>query len=234
MTAFLDAKQVHKTYRLGRVDVPVLRGVDLSVAKGECVAVLGASGSGKSTLLHLLGGLDRPDKSPQSAITFDGSDITRAGVRELDQYRGRRVGFVFQFYHLLPELTVLENTLIAPMVGLGRLGYARQSAALRKRAAALLEKMGLGHRLQHRPVELSGGERQRAAIARALVNEPALLLAAEPTGNLDQATGTTILDALMEIRGELEQTMILVTHDNATAARADRVLHLADGVFETA
>jgi lipoprotein-releasing system ATP-binding protein len=231
MAPILQAKSVHKTYRLGRVDVPVLHGVDLAVEKGQCVAVLGASGSGKSTLLHLLGGLDRPDDSPQATITFDGKDITRAGVRELDQYRGRRVGFVFQFYHLLPELTVLENTLISPMVSLGRFGYAKQSGALKARAAELLDTMGLAHRLKHRPVELSGGERQRVAIARALMNEPALLLADEPTGNLDQATGASILDALMEVRTRLDQTMVLVTHDTATAERADRVVRLADGVF---
>lgn len=232
MSAILEADNLHKTYRLGRVDVPVLRGIDLSVARGECIAVLGASGSGKSTLLHLLGGLDRPDRSPGSRIVFDGRALGGLSAAELNRYRAQSVGFVFQFYHLLPELTVLQNTLLASMVRHGRFAYARGSAGLRTRAASLLERFGLGHRLGHRPVELSGGERQRAAIARALMNEPTLLLADEPTGNLDQVTGASILDALMEVRAQLGQTMVIVTHDSQTAARADRIVRLKDGCIE--
>jgi ABC-type lipoprotein export system ATPase subunit len=236
----VEARNVYKTYRMGRVDVPVLRGVDLAVHPGECVAVLGASGSGKSTLLHLLGGLDRPDRrasgsggdSPRQSggeIRFRGEPLARRSARQLDRYRTRDVGFVFQFYHLLPELTVLENVAVAGMIGVGRLRYLSLRAGLRRRAAELLERFGLGQRLRHRPAELSGGERQRVAIARALINRPALLLADEPTGNLDATTGGAILDAIMGLRKETGQTMVIVTHDAATARRADRVVRLADG-----
>ncbi|HVZ93276.1 MAG TPA: ABC transporter ATP-binding protein [Phycisphaerales bacterium] len=239
MTSLLDAQSVFKTYRLGRVDVPVLRGASMSVAAGECVAVLGASGSGKSTLLHLLGGLDRPDRgrldvSPATVnrISFEGRALNEYSARELDRYRRASVGFVFQFYHLLPELNVLQNVLISAMVRQGRLGWMKNGngAAAKKRAEMLLSRFGLSHRLRHRPVELSGGERQRVAIARALINEPRVLLADEPTGNLDHATGATILDALMQLRKESGLTMVIVTHDSETAARADRVVKIADGV----
>ena len=230
----VEARQVFKTYRLGRVDVPVLRGASLSVGAGECVAVLGASGSGKSTLLHLLGGLDRADRQSididaQNRVSHRGRALAKMSAGELDRYRRHTVGFVFQFYHLLPELSVLQNVLIAAMVAHGRLGYMRQAATLRERARELLDRFGLSHRLRHRPVELSGGERQRVAIARALINTPEVLLADEPTGNLDQKTGASILDAVMALRAETNQTMIMVTHDQATAARADRVVRLVDG-----
>lgn len=229
----VEARAVHKTYRLGRVDVPVLRGVDISVDEGECVAVLGASGSGKSTLLHLLGGLDRPDKTDaESGIHFRGRKLRDFSSGELDRYRTTSVGFVFQFYHLLPELNVLENTLVSAMVGKNRISWAREKAACTQRAEMLLQRFGLGHRLKHRSVELSGGERQRVAIARALMNTPDLLLADEPTGNLDQKTGAEILDAMMALRTETNQTMVIVTHDTATADRADRIVRLVDGVVE--
>ncbi len=236
--SMIEAREVFKTYRLGRVDVPVLRGASLAVGEGECVAVLGASGSGKSTLLHLLGGLDRVDAKPidvdaANHVTYRGRAIEAMGAGELDRYRRTTVGFVFQFYHLLPELSVLNNVLIAAMVAHGRLGYMRQSSDLRERATDLLDRFGLAHRLKHRPVELSGGERQRVAIARALVNKPELLLADEPTGNLDQTTGASILDAMMSLRAETNQTMVIVTHDPATAARADRVVKLVDGKVAT-
>jgi len=226
----LEARQVHKTYRLGRVDVPVLRGADLRVERGEWVAVLGASGSGKSTLLHLLGGLDRPDRG-KGAILFEGRDLARMGVRELDAYRARSVGFVFQAYHLLPELSVLENVLLGAMVRHGRVGFTRRRSALRARAERLLDLMGLGHRLKHRPVELSGGERQRTAIARAMINEPTILLADEPTGNLDEQTGGAILDAIAALRdaGEGQQTIVMVTHAREVARRADRQVRLRLG-----
>lgn len=224
----LNVHNLHKTYRLGKVLVPVLRGVSLSVEPGEFVAILGASGSGKSTLLHLVGGLDVPDREPRPAMTFGGADLGSVSAGALDDYRARATGFVFQFYHLLPELTVLENVALAAMVADG-LGYLPRRRARRAAAAQLLERVGLGHRLKHRPRELSGGERQRVAIARALVNQPALLLADEPTGNLDRVTGAAILDLFSEFhrRG---QTMIVVTHDDATAARADRVIRLVDGL----
>jgi ABC-type lipoprotein export system ATPase subunit len=231
----IEAHSVYKTYRLGRIDVPVLRGASISAAEGECVAVLGASGSGKSTMLHILGGLDRADTTglppaTNSSLTFDGKSISGFSAGELDRFRNQTVGFVFQFYHLLPELSVMQNAMLPAMVGVGRFGWARKSAEVKARAAALLDRFGLSHRLAHRPVELSGGERQRVAIARALINRPRLLLADEPTGNLDAATGASILDALMDLRREHKQTMVIVTHDTNTAARADRIVRLKDGV----
>jgi len=229
----LSARDLHKTYRLGRVAVPVLKGVSLDVREGECVAVLGASGSGKSTLLHLLGGLDRPDKRAPGGIAggeirFRGRSLAKMSAGELNAYRARSVGFVFQLYHLFPELTVLENVLIAAMARDG-IGYLTGRTAAAAHARSLLERVGLGHRLRHRPIELSGGERQRVAIARALVNRPTLLLADEPTGNLDRATGNSILDMLGEFHSRDRQTLVVVTHDPETARRADRVVRIDDG-----
>jgi ABC-type lipoprotein export system ATPase subunit len=222
----LEGSRLSKTYRLGRVDVPVLRDASLAVRSGEWVAVLGASGSGKSTLLHLLGGLDRPDRGDAGEVRFLGARIDRASAWALDAYRNRDVGFVFQFYHLLPELTVLQNATIPTMVGFRWL--RGQGPASRRKARTLLESLGLGHRLAHRPAELSGGERQRVAIARALANDPRVLLADEPTGNLDAKTGEGILDALAE-RHRAGLTVVMVTHDPAIAARADRRVRLVEG-----
>ena len=218
----IAARDVHKTYRLGRVDVPVLHGATLEVARGEWVAVLGASGSGKSTMLHLLGGLDRPDKG-KGDVVFENRSLASLSRRALDRFRAREVGFVFQFYHLLPELSVLDNVLVAAMAARADLSQARA------RAKTLLDAFGLKDRLSHRPVELSGGERQRVAIARALVNDPKVLLADEPTGNLDRVTGDSILDAITGLRSDLNQTIVMVTHDEQVAARADRIVRLADG-----
>ena len=218
----LQAHDVHKTYRLGRVDVPVLRGCDVDVHAGEFLAIRGSSGSGKSTLLHLLGGLDRPDINGGD-ISHAGRLLSSLGNRALDWYRARTVGFVFQFYHLLPELTVLENAMLPGLVP-GGVG----AAAARTRATELLGRFGLDHRLHHRPRELSGGERQRTAIARALVNDPPILLADEPTGNLDEHTGADILRLLHETHQQ-GLTMVLVTHDAAIADQADRALNLVDG-----
>jgi lipoprotein-releasing system ATP-binding protein len=227
--AIINVQNIHKTYRLERVDVPVLRGVELEVRQGEWLAILGASGSGKSTLMHLLGGLDRPDRGngKRGEILFSGKPLHAMSARELNRFRATRVGFVFQFYHLLPELTVLENVAIAAMVRDGRLGYRR--AASEKAARELLDAFGLSHRLAHRPAELSGGERQRVAIARALMNGPEVLLADEPTGNLDRHTGEKILDAVASIRARTGQTIVMVTHDSQVAARADRTIQLEDG-----
>ncbi|MFG0325644.1 MAG: ABC transporter ATP-binding protein [Phycisphaerales bacterium JB037] len=224
-----------KTYRMGRVSVPVLRGVNIDIEAGEWVAVLGASGSGKSTLLHLLGGLDRPDApSPkrgrgESRILYEGKPLWARSPRDLDRYRAREIGLVFQAYHLLPELDVLENVLVGAMIRYGRFGYRARRRELTGRADRLLESVGLGHRRRHRPVELSGGERQRVAIARALINQPAVVLADEPTGNLDRKTGESVLDALEGLRSEFGTTLVLVTHAQEVADRADRVVTLLDG-----
>jgi lipoprotein-releasing system ATP-binding protein len=226
----LEAHALNKTYRMGRVTVPVLRGASITIGQAEVVAILGKSGSGKSTMLHILGGLDTPDRASASTVTFDGRDLAALSARSLDAYRARDVGFVFQFYHLLPELSVLENALLPAMAARSRLAWTRERETLRDRARALLSDFGLGERLRHRPAELSGGERQRVAIARALINEPRLLLADEPTGNLDEKTGSAIFDALLEHRARAGCAMLVVTHDTRVAQRADRVVHLRDGV----
>jgi len=226
----LDARTLTKTYRMGRVSVPVLRGASITIREAEVVAILGKSGSGKSTMLHILGGLDTPDRDSASAVTFDGRDLSALRPRALDAYRARDVGFVFQFYHLLPELSVLENALLPAMAARSRLAWTRERDTLRDRARTLLADFGLAERLRHRPAELSGGERQRVAIARALINEPRLLLADEPTGNIDEKTGSAIFDALLEHRARAGCSMLVVTHDTRVAQRADRVVHLRDGV----
>ena len=223
--ALLTASGLHKHYRMGPQDLHVLRGVELEVQKGQWVAVLGASGSGKSTLLHLLGGLDRPS---QGQVTFAGCSVFNFRGRQLDRYRNRDVGFVFQFYHLLPELTALENVVIGAMVSRGVFAWPGVRSAVRARAGDLLNSLGLSERLQHRPSKLSGGERQRVAIARALVNQPAVLLADEPTGNLDADTGRQILDVFRNLH-EAGQTIVMVTHDQRVADAADRSVTLERG-----
>ncbi|MEE9371298.1 MAG: ABC transporter ATP-binding protein, partial [Sedimentisphaerales bacterium] len=192
----LKAEGIYKSYRMGATDVEVLKGVDLSVKKGEYVAIVGASGSGKSTLLHILGALDRPDKG---VVAFTGRDLSRYGSGELNRFRNKMVGFVFQFYHLLDELNVLENVFLPTMVSKGIFGWFSCRRSAEKRAGELLERLGLGERANHKPYQLSGGERQRVAIGRALMNEPSILLADEPTGNLDSATGNGILKAFEEL-----------------------------------
>jgi lipoprotein-releasing system ATP-binding protein len=223
----LAAERAKKTYRLGKIEVPVLREASLTVARGEWLAILGSSGSGKSTLLHLLGGLDRPDRD-SGRIAFEGKDLREFSPSRTNRYRNHDVGFVFQFYHLLPELTVLENAMIPARVGRWPWSWLSERRALRERTAALLETCGLAHRLHHRPAELSGGERQRVAIARALVNRPRVLLADEPTGNLDEKTGAGILELLASRHAD-GLTMVMVTHDASVAARAQRQVHIADG-----
>ncbi len=229
----LRAERLSKTYRMGRVSVPVLRDASIAVERGEWVAVVGLSGSGKSTLLHLLGGLDRPDRPGGGAgtaggtITFEETDVTALNAAGLNRYRAHSVGFVFQFYHLLPELNVLENAMLPAMTG--RSPFAWLAAGdIRNRAKSLLERFGLGHRLTHRPNELSGGERQRTAIARALVNGPNVLLADEPTGNLDAKTGGEILAVIRELHRE-GLTVLMVTHDSSIATMADRTVRIVDG-----
>jgi lipoprotein-releasing system ATP-binding protein len=225
-TTVLQATGLHRTYRMGRVEVPVLRGVELQVQEGEWLCVLGSSGSGKSTLLHQLGDLDRPDRGD---IAWRGRSLTEMRRRERETYRNRAIGFVFQSYHLMPELNVLENVMVASMVGHDPFAWRSMRAEASARAEELLDAFGLGHRFEHRPAELSGGERQRVAMARALVNGPDVVLADEPTGNLDTKTGDGILDVLAE-RHRLGLSMVMVTHDPTIAARADRVVKMVDGV----
>jgi len=221
----IDVAGLHKSYRLGKVQLRVLRGVSFQVRKGEFVAVVGASGSGKSTLLHLIGLLDKPDKGE---ILLQGADAAQLPDRWRNHFRCSKIGFVFQFYHLLPELNVLENALLPAKVKCPVLRWPGRRRARQEQAAEILRQLGLQDRLRHRPKELSGGERQRVAIARALMNGPEILLADEPTGNLDSKTGKTILNVLKDFnrRG---QTILMVTHDSAIAGAADRVLHLRDG-----
>lgn len=215
-----------KAYRKAAVEIPVLRGVDLEVHPGEFLAIVGQSGSGKSTLLHLLGLLDRPD---QGSIRLAGSRIDDLPPTKRDHLRNRCFGMVFQFYHLLPELTALENVMMPAMIATNPWTGFRERSRLRRRAMELLELMGLSHRVRHRPRELSGGEMQRTAIARALMNRPQILLADEPTGNLDQATGREILKTLRTLNGIENLTIVMVTHDPTIAAQADRVVRLREG-----
>ena len=220
-------QKVARIYKVGVERIHALDGIDLELSENEYVAVMGASGSGKCTLLHLLGVLVRPDEVG-GHVFFDCSSFSAMSRGRRNRYRNRSIGFVFQFYHLLPELNVLENTFLPALVGLTRLGYYAHRAEIRGRAAELLAAFGLDHRLAHRPRELSGGERQRVAIARALVNRPQVLLADEPTGNLDEKTGAEILDLLAEQHAD-GLTIVMVTHDRAIADRADRVVELHDG-----
>ena len=216
----LSARDLRKSYVMGDRNLEVLRGIDLLVLRGEFLALRGASGAGKSTLLHLLGGLDLPNAGE---ILFDGTDLRSLSPGDLAQWRNRRVGFVFQAYHLLPELTALENVCLPARV-------ARISAAqTEKRGRELLARVGLQERVEHKPFELSGGEQQRVAVARALVNEPELLLADEPTGNLDSKTGGEIIELLKDLCAEKQMTLVIATHDAKIAAHARHVIELADG-----
>ncbi len=225
----LCAKKVFKSYRKGKHIIPVLRGVDFSVRPGEFVAVVGQSGSGKSTLLHLLGTLDAPDAGE---IHFEGNRIDNLPSQARDVLRNRYFGMIFQFYHLLPELTTLENVLAPKMIGQGVFRYWFNKRQHVEEARHLLDMVGLEHRLTHKPKELSGGEMQRAAIARALVAAPQLLLADEPTGNLDRQTGQEIMDLLRSLNRRQNLTIVMVTHDQTIAALADRTVRLVEGLVE--
>ena len=221
----LSARGLKKTYVMGKRSLEVLRGVDVEIARGDFVALRGASGTGKSTLLHLIGGLDTPNAGE---IYFSGQNVSHFSEGELTRFRNRRVGFVFQAYHLLPELTALENVCLPAR--LARISVANAV----ERATALLARVGLKNRLDHKPSELSGGEQQRVAIARALINEPMLLLADEPTGNLDSKTGGEIMELLQSLRAEKEMTLVIATHDAKVAAAAPRVIELVDGMIANA
>jgi ABC-type lipoprotein export system ATPase subunit len=224
MNDFLSARSLKKNYTLGKRSLEVLRGVDLDVARGEFLALRGASGAGKSTLLHLIGGLDVPNAGE---IFFDGQNLVKFSERKLTEFRNRRVGFIFQAYHLLPELTALENVCLPARM-------ARiSSAQTEQRGRDLLSRVGLKDRVEHKPSELSGGEQQRVAIARALINAPELVLADEPTGNLDSKTGGEIIELLKNLRAEKNTTLVIATHDAKVAANAERVIELIDGRIQS-
>ena len=220
---FLEARDLHKRFDLAARSLEVLRGINLAVERGDFFSLRGASGSGKSTLLHILGGIDTPTKGE---VIFAGQAITSLSARSLARWRNQKIGFVFQAYHLLPELDALENVCLPARMA------RMPAAAARKRGTELLERVGLGNRAEHRPTELSGGEQQRVAIARALMNEPEILLADEPTGNLDSKAGGEIIDLLCALRAERQTTLIIATHDASVAARAPKVIQLTDGLIQ--
>jgi lipoprotein-releasing system ATP-binding protein len=225
----LSVHGLHKTYRKYAVEVKVLTGVDLELRPGEFLSVVGASGSGKSTLLHLMGVLDQPD---DGMVCLAGQRIDNLPVRARDRLRNETFGFIFQFYHLLPELSAVENVLVPAMIANSATSWFGRRHELRRRAAALLERFGLGHRLKHRPRELSGGEMQRTAIARALICKPRVLLADEPTGNLDADTGSEIVRILRDLNKRDGLTIAMVTHNMELAAGCDRIVRLVGGRVE--
>jgi len=226
MSDFVEVRQLHKSFRMGGEELRILKGVTVTVRRGEFLAIVGPSGVGKSTLLHVVGGLDRPTAG---GVYYDGVEISGLPEGKLAAFRNRTVGFVFQFHHLLPEFSALENAMMPALIGRHR----REEAA--EKARGLLQRVGLADRLTHRPGELSGGEQQRVAIARALLLSPRVLLADEPTGNLDAKTGDSIFDLLRELNREQGLTVILVTHNEWLAGQTDRILRIADGqLWETA
>jgi lipoprotein-releasing system ATP-binding protein len=217
---FLSARGLEKGFPSGDAWLTVLKGVDLDLAQGEVAALTGPSGVGKSTLLHLVAGLDKPDRGH---VSLGGEEVTSLRGRALDRFRNRAVGIVYQFHFLLPEFSALENAMVPAIIAGEGLARARESAR------ALLDRVGLSARAHHRPSQLSGGEQQRASLARALVNRPKVLLADEPTGNLDEGTAGQVFDLLLQIRGELGLTVLLATHNAGLAGRCDRILALHDG-----
>ncbi|BCV36007.1 MAG: lipoprotein releasing system, ATP-binding protein [Shewanella sp.] len=222
--ALLEAKAVSKTYQEGKLSTKVLEQVDLKVYPGEQLAIVGSSGSGKSTLLHILGTLDKPSAGQ---VLLEGEDLYKASASRQAQLRNQAMGFIYQFHHLLPEFNALENVAMPGLIA------GRPKTEVRAQAKALLERVGLGHRLDHTPAELSGGERQRVAIARALINSPKVVLADEPTGNLDAHSGEAVYELIRELASQLGTAFVVVTHDHQLAARMDRQLQMVDGRLST-
>ena len=220
--SILQCENLTMRYSQGGLNVEVLKGVNFNINKGERVAIMGASGSGKSTLLHLLGGLEKPTGGK---VILDGTDLNNVSGKQLANLRNRSLGFIYQFHHLLGEFTVLENVAMPLLIG----GQSVEGA--RQQAIRLLQRVGLGHRIEHKPGELSGGERQRAAVARALINKPAVVLADEPTGNLDSKTAEEVFQLMLELNQELNVSFLIVTHDHELAGKMGRVLHMEDGVI---
>ena len=219
----LQAHEVYKSFVLGHQTVDVLHGINLTVQRGDMLAMIGASGAGKSTFLHILGTLDHPTRG---TVLYEGQDVFHRSEHELALFRNQRIGFVFQFHHLLPEFTALENTYLPALM------HKRPKQDMLEHATALLSEVGLGHRLHHKPVELSGGEQQRVAVARALIQNPDLVLADEPTGNLDAHTGETIFELLKTLNQKRGTACIIVTHNERLAERMDRLIHVVDGQIE--
>ncbi|WED20806.1 lipoprotein-releasing ABC transporter ATP-binding protein LolD [Vibrio sp. JC009] len=222
MNNLLQCRSVCKTYREGSMETEVLKGVSFDLEKGELVSIIGSSGSGKSTLLHILGALD---DASVGDVEFLGENLTALSSNKQAKIRNRHIGFVYQFHHLLSDFSALENVAMPLLIG------GENTASAKQRAAALLEKVGLSHRMEHRPSELSGGERQRVAIARALVNQPDLVLADEPTGNLDHKTALAIYDLMRELNQQYGTAFLVVTHDGELAAKMDRQMHMQDGLL---
>ena len=219
---FLETRKLVKHYRQGKLDVSVLKGIDLIVNHGDQIAIMGPSGSGKSTLLHLLGGLD---EATAGDVLLDGVNIQRMSQAKLAALRNKSLGFIYQFHHLLAEFDAVENVAMPLLISGSSITNAR------KRATQLLERVGLGHRLHHKPAELSGGERQRAAVARALINNPQCILADEPTGNLDSASAEQLYQLMARLNKEMGVSVLIVTHDKRLAERMDTVLHMEDGLI---